>query len=164
MVVARTPEGIHIILKSVEPVVTEPNAAPVCCAIWRWSIDAHLTHALGCIFEHHPLSEYDSIDLLWYIFLKCPGTYLGTCFEPSITENQNIDTTLVEYLSSLFRPLCFFPPHFGEDFANGLAANYILVTWHFEILCIVLVNPDPTLGLGFVDFIFLHVNSGDLHG
>jgi hypothetical protein len=130
----------------------ESYRSPDCCAISRWSSNVCQMHLHRCIFETHPLSKYDSIDLLWCSFLKCPVTYLGTYLGPSTPENQNIDTMLVEYLSSWFRALLCpnilllilvktsrlseWPPIFCIQ----------SVAWHFEFSVSCLVNPDPTVG------------------
>jgi hypothetical protein len=105
----------------------------------------------------HPLSEYDSVALLWCSFLKCPGTYLGTYLEPCTPESQNLDTRLVEFhivalpqystSSSFWCRFREFPHDSVFIQCHGISK--------FSVLC--LVNPDLTLGPGFVDFIFLHV-------
>jgi hypothetical protein len=127
-----------------EQSLDRPNAALVCHAISSWTIHACLMHLLGCVFKHYPMSEY-SIDLLWCIFLKCPGTCFGTYLEPATPESQNIDTSWIYFLvvqttETALPQYSTSSPFWGGflECPNGHPYIFFIrsVAWQFEILCI----------------------------
>jgi hypothetical protein len=107
-----------------------------------------------------PLYKWDSINLLWSF--KRLGTYLGSHLEPCTPESQNIDTSShYSNRRDCSAPISTFLAILGEIPRKSDDLLYSLfIQWQgisiFSVSC--LVNPDPTLGPGFVDFIFLHVN------
>jgi hypothetical protein len=160
--------GINRDLESVEQSPHGSNVAPDCRAFSRWSPNVCRMHWYGCIFENHPV----------WILYRSSVVYL---YQMSDHIPWNLPRTLYSRESKHWHKLNIFSRCSNRRDCSALISYFhailgrnsrmaqwpTILWWHgiskFSVSC--LVNPDPSLGPGFVDFIFLHVNIGDcFHG